>query len=525
VGKSAISWQKALTWYLDHDKESVQAKLELLNLTIQVLEQYLPHAPAYIRKIIQNKYLLDNTAIKNVDNAVIASNSEGWVQLSADPYVQPVLLSSAKCMIDGALSIAGREPMYRGRIITRDETFPFLEACSVVEKNISQFIQRVCTEHRAQRLPMIMTTPEKLLKITKAHANLQVRYIATGFGWDNESSSLILPNVTLSDNQYIDSELHLEDGPFSPIKITHFEAFTQQDLHILASFEAETPYVLALLISLLPVIFAPAYRMETPQTVVPGLNTDLLQRLFKFLDLPCSTKGMSPTIINYAETHQCPYFIRMQTKSPLRQSHDASAWVDTVGLYGCGYVSSLLPSVLARMTLGHANMLFLPRVRFYRWLKEKLPSVYLKCFAHALKHFSRYVLEPRIQSADWNDDLIDEAIRYFEETLGLPVDKNTLYAGYYNTASYFCDFVNLLQQYEELKITASAEGLIIPVSQLGDGYRKTIGIFDFDRIREMLTTATLLRHYDPAKHVFIVHPELFQVSQKRLETLYSLYIR
>ena len=433
--------------------------------------------------------------------------------------------TSAKCFIDRALSIAGKELLYQGRILHRDESFPFLTPRSVVERNVNQFIQNVCTEHHAQRLPIITTTPEKLLKVVRCHANFQVKYITNGFGWDNESGSLILPNVTFSDNQCLDSELRLDYGPFSPLKIEHCEPFTPDDLNVLTSLDEETPYILPMLISMLPVIFASAYRMETPQTVIPGLNTELLQQLFKFLELPCSVRGVTTQITDYSESHQCPYFVKFDMKSLFRRKRDTAAWVDSVGLYGCSYVASLLPSVLARMTLGHVNILFLPRTRFYRWLKEKLPSVYLKCLAHAIQHFSRYVLDPKIQSENWNGDLIEEAIRFFEQTLGLPVNKGTLYDGYYDSSSYFCDFVNLLQQYEEIKVSVAEEGLVIPVNQLSDCYRKTIGVFDFDHVRTMLTSTMLLKQYDPSKHVFLVDKEMFHASQKRLETIYSLYIR
>ena len=525
IGRGSISWQKALCWFLDDGRESVTDKLDGLKLPENILEQFLPYAPGHIRRMIQEKYLSTNSTTKHIDNFVVTGNADGWFQASADPNTQPTLLSSARCFIDRALSIAGKEPLYQGRILLRDESFPFLEPCSLVEKNVNQFIHRICIEHKAQRLPVIMTTPEKMLKVVRCHANFQVKYIANGFGWDNESGSLILPNITLSDNQCLDSELRLDYGPFSSLRTEHCEPLTRQDMNILASLHEESPYVLAILVSMLPVLFAPAYRMETPQTTIPGFNTELLQQLFKFLRLPQSAKGVTANISDYAETHLCPYFVKLNAQSPFRRNRDTPAWVDSIGLYGCGYVASSLPTVLARMTLGHANILFLPKLRFYLWIKEKLPEVYLKCLALTLKYFSRYVLEPRVQSDNWNNDLIDEAIRFFEQTLGLPVHKGTLYEGYYDPSSYFCDFVNLLQQYEELKVAVSEEGLVIPVNALGDCYRKTIGVFDFDHIKTMLTTTMLLKHYDPSKHVFLVNKDMFQASQKRLETIYSLYIR
>jgi hypothetical protein len=211
--------------------------------------------------------------------------------------------------------------------------------------------------------------------------------------------------------------------------------------------------------------------------------------------------------------------VKLAHQKANRRYNDSGTWVDSIGLYGCGYVTSTLPNILARMTLGHANMLFLPRMRFYRWLKEKLPEVYLKCLAQALLHFSRYVLESKIYSDNWNSDLIEEAVRFFEQTLGLPVSDTTLYEGYYDPSSYFCDFAWLLQQYEELKISTSQDGLIIPVDPLGEGYRQTLGMFDFDHVRATLTQTMLLKHYDPSQHVFIIDQDMFKASKKRMETI------
>ena len=525
IGRSAETWQKALGWYLDDARDAVEGKLEDLKLPQHILEQFLPYASHHVRRVIQDKFLSTNATIKYVDNFIVSGQRDGWFQVPPDPHAPPVLLSSARCLIDRALSIAGREPMYQGRVLLKDESFPFLESRSVVEKNVVRFIHNVCTEHKSGHLPVITASPDKLLKIVKCHANFQVRYIAGGFGWDKESGSLVLPNVTLSDSRCLDSELRLETGPLAALKPEHFEPLDRRDMHVLATFPEETPYILAIFVSLLPVLFAAAWRMETPQTTVTGWNTDLLQQLFKFLQLPCSLRGMTPAIADYAETHACPYFVKLASGPAGRKFQSKTSWTDSVGLYGSAYVSASLPTVLARMTLGHANMLFLPKIRFYRWLKEKLPEVYLKCLAQILKHFSRYVLEPQVQSENWNSDIMEEAVRFFERESGLPVHKGTVYEGYYDSSSYFCDFVNLMQQYEELRISTSEDGLLIPVDQLGDCYRKTIGMFDFDLIRTLLARTMLLKHYDPAKHVFLVDHEMFSISRKRLETIYSAQVR
>ena len=525
IGRSAEPWQKALGWHLDDSRDSVEGKLEELKLPPYLLEQFLPWASHHVRRVIQEKYLSSSATVKHVDNFIVSGHRDGWFQVPPDPHAPPILLSSARCLIDRALSIAGQEPMYQGRVLLKDESFSFLESRSVVEKNVVRFIHGVCTDHKSKHLPVITASPEKLLKVVKCHANFQVRYIANGFGWDSESGSLVLPNVTLSDSQCLDSGLQLDVGPLAALKLEHFEPLDRRDMHILATFNEETPYLLAIFVSLLPVIFATAWRMETPQTTVTGWNTDLLQQLFKFLQLPCSLRGMTPALADYAETHSCPYFVKLTSPSAGHKLKNGASWVDSVGLYGCGYVASSLPVILARMTLGHANMLFLPKVRFYRWIKEKLPEVYLKCLAQILKHFSRYVLEPNIQSENWNSDLMEEAVRFFEQALGLPVHKGTLYEGYYDSSSYFCDFVNLMQQYEELKTSTSEDGLLVPVASLGDCYRKTIGMFDFDLIRTMLTRTMLLKQYDPSKHVFLIDQEMFGTSRKRLETIFSSYIR
>jgi hypothetical protein len=67
--------------------------------------------------------------------------------------------------------------------------------------------------------------------------------------------------------------------------------------------------------------------------------------------------------------------------------------------------------------------------------------------------------------------------------------------------------------------------LILPAATLGDCFRRDVGLFDFELIRDMLTSTMLLKHYDPVKHAFHVHAEPLQKSVKRIESLYSHAVR
>jgi len=521
VTKSAIAWPKALAWYLGTDPAQVESRLSNLQLPRRTLERFLHHAPAPLRKIVAVQFESSASTHRYVDGLVVAATSDGWFRVVSHAQTPPSLLSNTRCIVDRVIRFANKEPMYQGRILIRDESFPFFATESEIEHSPIRFIRQVCAEARSRLLPIINVSPEKMMKLIRAHGNFEVVHVPAGFGWHDETSALVLPNLTFSDSTVIESEWNLEHGPLASLRARHTESFTPTDLQVLISFHEETPYVLAMMVALLPGLFAPAYRMETPQTVVIATNIELLQQIFEMLRLPVSLKGIQRPLTDYAETHRCPYLVRL----PQSKRTDRLTWADVPGFHGGAFVAVSLPAALARMSYGNANLLVMPKIRFYRWIHGKLPKVYLKCFAALLRHCSRYVLEPRVVSDNWNDDLIREAYRFLETEMGLPVHKKTLFDGYYDPQSYFRDYVSLLLQKNDLKAETSEHGLTLSAAALGDCFRKHVGMFDFERIRDMLIGAMLLKEYDPVKHVFVLDPQPFQASGKRLDLCYGHALR
>jgi hypothetical protein len=520
VIKDTIPWHKALTWHLGTDPSQAESRLSALQLPRRTLERFLHDAPASLRKIVAVRFESSLSTHRYVDGLVIAETPEGWFRIASHAQIPPALLSSARCIVDRVVRFANKEPMYQGRVLIRDESFPFLVSESEIERNPVRFIRQVCAEARSRVLPIINVPPEKMMKLIRAHGTFDVVHVPTGFGWSDETASLSLPNLTFSDNAIIESEWNLEHGPLVSLRYKHCESLTPTDLQILVSFQDETPYILAMMVALLPGLFAPAYTAEMPQTAVIAANIELLQRIFEMLRLPVFLKGVPRSLMDYTETHRCPFLVRLGLTSTKRV--DRLTWADLPGFHNGGFVAAPLTAVLARMCYGNANMLTLPKKRFYRWLHGKLPDVYLKCFTALLKHCSRYVLEPR-DSDNWNGDLIREAYRFLETELGLPVHKKTLFDG--DSPSSFCDYVTLLSKKDDLVIVYSERGLEVSAASLGDCFRKHVGMFDFDRIREMLTKTALLRKYDPVKHIFILDPEPFQASAKRLDRSYGHAVR
>lgn len=521
VAKNAVPWHQALLWHLGNDPETAESRLSTLQLPQRTLETFLQHAPDSMRKFVAARFHSATSTSRYIDGNLIVENDDGWHRASGNPHIPPTLLSSARCIVDRVLCFADKEPMYQGRVLLHNESHPFVENESVIEKNAVRFVRQVCVENRSEHLPIINVHSDKLMKLIRAHGNFRVVPIKSGFGWDDETASLLLPNLTLSDRAVVAPELPLDYGPFSSLRPKHAEPLTPSDLQVLVSFREETPYVLAMFVSMLPVLFAPAYRMEAPQTTVVSPNVELLEQLFGMLRLPASMKSVTQSITDYAGTHRCPYLVRFgMSRSHVNSAYRAT-WSDQIGLHGCGYVAGSIRSVLARMSYGRANMLLMPKIRFYRWLQGRLPDVYLKCFTGLLRHVSRYVLEPKINSENWNSDLILEGIRFLESEQGLPVHKGTLYEGYYDSSAYFCDYVTILQKKEELTVGKSADAWSIPVTALGDCYRNHVGMFDFQRVKDMLGATMLLKEYDPTKHVFLVDPEPFQASPKRVEIVYG----
>jgi len=524
VIKDAIPWTKALTWYLGTEPAQAESRLSTLQLPRRTLERFLRHAPAPLRKIITIQFASSATNHRYVDGMVVSETLDGWFRMTNQSHTPPALLSSARCIVDRVVCFANKEPLYQGRVLIRDESFPFFETESAIEKNPVQFVRQICAEARSRTLPIVNVTPEKMMKLIRAHGTFDVVHVPSGFGWSDETASVVLPNMTLSDAAVVESEWNLDHGPFASLRVAHSEPLTQSDLRVLVSFREETPYVMAIMAALLPGLFAPAYHTETPQTAVIATNLELLQQVFEAMRLPVSLKGFPQQIADYAEMHRCPYLVRLGTTSSSKRSGQPT-WADVPGFHGCGFVAAPLPAVLARMSYGKANMLIMPRNRFFCWIRSGLPDVYLKCFVALLRHISRYVLEPGIVSDNWNGDLLQEAVRFLEGKLGLPVHKKTLFDGYYDSQSYFCDYVSLLFQRDELTSTVTENSLAVSAASLGDCYRKHVGVFDFDLILAMLKDTMLLREYDPAKHLFILDPEPFQASAKRLDLFYSHAVR
>lgn len=525
VARDALSWDRALTLYLETDPHAMEARLSTLRLPYRILEDYLRSAPPSIRQIVSARFLASGDTTRYVDNALITGSQDGWHQAARNPHAPPILLSSARCIVDRVVRFGDRKPMYQGRVLIGNESHPFLEYESEIEKNAVAFVRNVCADHRSRTHPVVYASAEKLLKLIRAHANFQVTHIEAGFGWDDRTASLRLPNLTFSDQAVLDSGLNLASGPFATLHARHVGALTDVDRQVLAVYREETPYVLAVLVSLLPGLFAPAYRKEPPQTAVVGMNLDLLEPLFRMLNLPVSLKSMTATLDDHAATHRCPFLVKVPSQPIRTKRTDRLSWVDAVGLYGSVFVFSSITNVLSRMCYGGANMLLLPRQRFYRWLRGDLPDVYLKCFVGLLRHCSRYVLESCLTSRHWDADLIDEGYRYLESEERLSVRKGMIVDGYDEPSSYFCDYVLLRRDRGELEMTESENGVAIPVASLAESFRNDVGFFDFDLIRILLTEGMLLKSYDGNRHRFLLDPDPFTASRRRIEQIYVPYLR
>ena len=416
--------------------------------------------------------------------------------------------------------------MYQGRVLAGRESHPFLAPESVIEKDPVQFAKQVCFDGFATERPIINARPDKFLRIIRAYGQFKITRIKTGFGWDEQSASLLFPNVSISDSTVIDSDLRIPSGPFSTLLAKYDTKLTKADQQILVSFTEEAEVVLAVLQSLMPVLFASAYRMEPPQTVAVGSSAELLQKIFKMLQLPVGTRGMTSAISHFAQVHRCPFFVKLPAKAIRSKRPEDQPWIDSIGFNNCGYVSAPLEAAIARMTYGQANLVLIPQNRKIHRLEGTVAEVFLKCLLLCLKHLSRYVLDLKIQSDSWHHDLITESRRYLEEELGLSVSKNVFFDGYYDSATFFCDYINLLQRSEAL-VAEKLQGdlLKVSVAQLGDCYRSHVGMFDFDHIRSMLTQHMLLKEYAVKTHDFILDAEPLSRSPRRLEQLFSSALR
>jgi hypothetical protein len=264
--------------------------------------------------------------------------------------------------------------------------------------------------------------------------------------------------------------------------------------------------------------------MICPQTAVTGGDFALLQQLFNMLKIPFFAANEEENIQKYISLHKCPFLTRIGTAVKTK-GKKSTLWADTIGLQNRAFVYTSLISSLARMSYGKANLIILPCLRSYQWFDGKLPDIFLTCFAHCLKHFSRYVLEPKLSSEDWNTDTLAEAVRFFEEDMGLPVTKNVIRDGYYDSSPYFCDYVNLLKQSEILPFEQVNGECRISVNNLGECFRKHIGMFDFEYIHSSLLQSELLKGYDAKTHTLILDSEVMNKNAMRLEKLYGPNIR
>jgi hypothetical protein len=385
-------------------------------------------------------------------------------------------------------------------------------------------VKQTCIEQGCEHFLNINIKPDRFLRITKAMSQPKVVHIRNGFGWSVSDNALSLPNITLTDTLAIDTGLSLKACPMYTLCAEHTEPITPLQKISLANFREESPFILALFVSIIPVLFAPAYRMTVPQTVVTGGDIAFLQQIFRMLGLPRFTIGDSQEIERYEAAHKCPYLVRIDGETAHKKKQTA-CWADTLGFYGAAYGSVPLFTALSRMSYGNANLLLLPGHRFYRWFEGKLPDIFQKCFVHCLRHFSRYVLDPKPSSENWNNDLIQEAIRFFESDLGFSVSKKTIYDGYYDAAPYFCDYINLLKRSEEITFDQNETECRISVISLSDCYRRHVGLFDLEKIQNVLSQGNLLKDYDTKTHTFILDAETVNLGSRRLEQFYGSMIR
>ena len=58
---------------------------------------------------------------------VVSETPDGWFRVSHNAHTPPALLSSVRCIVDRVVCFANKEPIYQGRVLIRDENFPFFE--------------------------------------------------------------------------------------------------------------------------------------------------------------------------------------------------------------------------------------------------------------------------------------------------------------------------------------------------------------------------------------------------------------
>jgi len=525
VARDALTWQRALGLFLGSEEKEIESRWHVLQLPPRVVDEFLRDAPHHLRRVIASQSLVSGTGSRYVERILVTSSRDGWHQAAGNPHVPPLLLSSARCLVDRVLDFGDRKPKYQGRILIREESHPFLCCESEMEKDPVGFIRKVCAENRSRTHPIINTTPDRMLKLIRGHGNFQVTHFDSGFGWDGKTASLVLPNMTISDGSVFDHGFHLASAPFGSLTVRHAEPLTDEDRQTLGSCTAETPVLTAILVSMLPVLFAPARHRESPQTVVFATNPDLLESLFRFLRLPVSLKSLTPTLEDHARLHRCPFLVRVPARSYHAKRMKGHHWVDSVGLHGCGYVLSSLRNGLSRLCYGQANLLIVSGDRYDHRFCGWIPDTFLKFFVSLLRHFSKHVLETGSSQVPENTGFLEEGIRYVKSELGLPVLRQAVLEGNVAPSVFFCDYIHLLAGNKNLGITESGDDVILPVTELAECFRNDVGIFDFDRIRTMLMQSPLGKEYDPTGHRLVLNREPFETNRERLERIYAPFLR
>jgi hypothetical protein len=316
-----------------------------------------------------------------------------------------------------------------------------------------------------------------------------------------------------------DTALSLQTGPFHKLTLEQTCPIGSAHRNAITHFEEETPIIFALFSAVIPALFSPAYRMPPPQTVIAGGDFMIVKQICDMLGVPQMQLKDKEEIDRYTKLHQCPFLARL-LPSP-KKKRTIHEWADIVGLHTPAMIWTSITEAMARMSYGQANLLLLPGTRFYRWFDGKLPRIFLDCFMACLKHLSRFVLDPKIHTLDWNDDLIAETNRFFTEEVGA-APATILYSGYYDGPDYFYDYVNLLYRADMLVLE---DGKKISVAELAEGYRRHVGMFDFQNLYEELLKSKAVGEYDSKKNTLELLTENLVQSKKRLEKFYGTLLR
>jgi hypothetical protein len=301
--------------------------------------------------------------------------------------------------------------------------------------------------------------------------------------------------------------------------VAQVQPIGQEHQSAIAKFKEETPMVFALFSAVIPSLFAPAYRMQPPQTVIAGGDFMLVKEVCEMLGVPHMQLKEKDEIDRYIRLHQCPFLARfLPNHKKKRMNHE---WADVLGLYSPAMVWTSITEAMARMSYGQANLLLLPGTRFYRWFDGKLPKLFLDCFMACLRHLSHHVLHPTFHTPDWNNDLIAETYRFFTEEVGVSPAK-IFYGGYYDGPDYFYDYVNLLCRADMLVLE---DGKNLSVTELAEGYRRHVGVFDFQHLYDDLSKSKAVGEYDSKKNTLVLLEENLLQSKRRLEKFYGTLLR